>query len=306
MKLHILLFKRSVQLIPVVIGMITLVFFMQHLLGDPAGAILGDTTLETKEAWRKLHGLDKPVIEQYFTYISGLFQGDFGTTFRNQSPVLEQILPKLFSSIYLALVSFVMVLIFSIFIGVISAWQEGKIADHMAAIMSLVFISVPTFVTAPMLVWVLAVSLDAFPVSGMDKWNSVFLPALTLALPLSAYTGRMIRSGIVDVLGEDYIRTAKSKGLAQLSILVKHTLRNAFLPALTVLGMQLGFLLSGALITEIIFDWHGLGMLIYDAVKADEYNLASGAVIFMSLIYVFSNFLVDILYGVFDPRVTVE
>ena len=302
------LVKRILQLIPVLIGIATIVFFLQRLIpGSPADAVLGpDAPMEQKTEWLQKYGFDKPMGVQYVSYIEGLVQGDFGRTFADYKPIFEVIAPRLVQTAKLASVAFLLSLVFATFIGIISAARAGKFTDRLAAIFSLLAISAPSFIIGPILMWIFSVKLDWFPLTGSESALSYVLPAVTLGAALSAFTSRMIRSGLVDVLSEDYIRTARSKGLSPAQIIVKHALRNAFLPTLTILGMQLGVLLSGAVITEQIFAWPGLGSLTIEAVQSREYNLVSGCVIVMATIYVFANFLVDFLYRVLDPRVRMQ
>lgn len=297
--------KRLIQLVPVLLSIATLVFFLQRLVpGTPADAILGpDAPLEQKAQWLARFGFDKPVGEQYLTYLGGLFRGDFGRSFANYTPVFDLIRPRLWNTLQLATVAFCVSLAIATVSGVVSAYRAGKLTDKITALVSLLSISAPSFIVGPLLMWAFSVKLGWFPLTGNQSPSAFVLPAITLGAALAALTSRLVRSGIVDVLGEDYIRTARSKGLAPARILLKHALRNAFLPALTVLGMQLGVLLSGAVITEQIFSWPGLGSLTVESVQAREYNIVGACVLIMATIYVSCNFLVDVLYQILDPRV---
>lgn len=296
---------RIMQLLPVLWGIVTVVFILQRLIpGSPADAVLGpDAPDQQKAAWLERFGFDDPLLVQYGRFIGGLLQGDLGRSFADYRPVTEIIAPRLGVTFSLGLSAFVFSLVVATIVGVYSAARAGRLGDKLAAILSLLAISAPAFIIGPILLWVFAVRLGWFPLIGNDGWLSYVLPTVTLGSALAAFTSRMIRSGIVDVLGEDYVRTARSKGLSPIQVLIRHALRNAFLPALTVLGMQLGVLLSGTVITEQIFSWPGLGSLTLQSVQAREYNIVSGCVIVMAIVYVASNLLVDILYRVFDPRV---
>jgi len=297
--------QRFLQLIAVLWGVSSIVFFLQRMIpGSPADTILGvDASDADKIAWLTLYGFQDPLWKQYFNFIIHLCQGDLGRSYSGYISVTEIIMPRLWETIQLATVAFIFSILLATFVGVISAAFSGKFTDKAAAIISLLAISAPSFIIGPILMWLFAVKLDIFPLMGNFGASSFVLPGITLGASLAAFSSRMIRSGIVDVLQEDYIRTAKSKGLSPFTVLTKHALRNAFLPTLTVLGMQLGVLLSGTVITEQIFNWPGLGSLVVEAVQQREYNIVSGCVIIMATIYVACNLLVDILYRVFDPRV---
>jgi len=298
-------FQRFFQLLAVLWGVSSIVFFLQRMIpGNPADTILGvDASDADKLEWLAKYGLNDPLWNQYLNFLKNLIHGDLGFSYASFIPVTELILPRIWETVQLATVAFLFSIFIATFIGIVSASQAGKFLDKAAAIVSLLAISAPSFIIGPVLMWIFAVKLDYFPLMGNEGPSSFILPAVTLGASLAAFSSRMIRSGIVDVLQEDYIRTAKSKGLSQFIILTKHALRNAFLPTLTVLGMQLGVLLSGAVITEQIFNWPGLGSLIVEAVQQREYNIVSGCVIIMATIYVVCNLLVDILYRIFDPRV---
>jgi peptide/nickel transport system permease protein len=302
------IFRRLAQLIPVLLGIVTIVFFLQRLIpGNPAEAVLGvDAPLASKQEWLARYGFDKPILEQYVTYLMSLVRGDFGRTFANFTPVFEVIRPRLVETAKLAATAFTISVTIATGVGLVSAARAGRFVDKAAAVVSVLAISAPSFIIGPVLMWIFAVRLDWLPLMGNEGLLSYVLPAFTLGAALAALTSRMVRSGIVDVLSEDYIRTARSKGLPPWKVLVKHALRNAFLPALTILGMQLGVLLSGAVITEQIFSWPGLGTLTVEAVQSREYNLVSGCVLIMATVYVACNFVVDLLYRVLDPRVRVQ
>lgn len=302
------LVKRLPQMLLVMWGIATIVFFMQRLIpGNPAEVILGaDASLSAKTEWLVKYGFDKPIVQQYFIYFKNIVVGDLGRNFSDYSPVMSLILPRLWNTAQLALFAFGLSLTIAIILGVISAANAGNLVDKGAAMASLLAVSAPSFIIGPILMWVFSVKLDWFPLTGNEGIKSFILPGVTLGAALAALTSRMIRSGLVDVLSEDYIRTARSKGLCEFTILFKHALRNAFLPALTILGVQLGVLLSGAVITEQLFSWPGLGSLTVESVQSREYNVVSGCVLVMAFVYVSCNLLVDILYRVLDPRVRLQ
>ncbi|MES2614560.1 MAG: ABC transporter permease [Bdellovibrionota bacterium] len=299
------LLKRFIQLIFVLWGISTIVFFMERFIpGSPADSILGvDAPDVDKIAWLARYGFDKPLYEQYILFLKNLVEGDLGKSYATAANVTEIILPRLMETLRLASVAFIFSVLLATFFGLLSAANNGKSIDKLTAIFSLLAISAPSFIIGPILMWLFSVKLNVFPLMGNLSVSSFVLPSITLGSSLAAFSSRMIRSGLVDVLGEDYIRTAKSKGLSNSAVLIHHALRNAFLPALTVLGMQLGVLLSGTIITEQIFNWPGLGSLVLEAVQQREYNIISGCVMIMAVIYVLCNLAVDILYRIFDPRV---
>lgn len=299
------LVRRFLQLIPVLWGIVTIVFVLQRLIpGSPADIVLGpDAPDAQKIAWLERFGFNDPILTQYGNFMLGIIQGDFGRSFANYQPVTEIIFPRLGVTFLLALSAFLFSLVVATFIGVYSASRAGQLGDKIAAAASLLAISAPTFIIGPILLWFFSVKLGWLPLLGNEGVLSFVLPTVTLGSALAAFSSRMIRSGIVDVLGEDFIRTARSKGLGPTQVLVHHALRNAFLPTLTVLGMQLGVLMSGTVITEQIFSWPGLGSLTLQSVQSREYNIVSGCVIVMAIVFVLSNLCVDLLYRVFDPRV---
>jgi peptide/nickel transport system permease protein len=282
---------------------------MQRLIpGNPADFVLGvDASEQHKNDWLHDYGLDKSLLFQYGAFLKNLLFFDFGKTYASQIQVSSILIPRLLNTISLALFAFLFSMTLGLLLGTLSAAYEGKGVDNLVAILSILTISLPSFIIGPVLLWIFSVNLNFLPLMGNQNGISSFiLPGLTLGLPLAAYTIRMVRSGVVDVLNEDYIRTAYSKGLKKFQVYFKHALRNACIPTLTILGLQLGVLLSGTIITEAIFNWPGLGSLIVEAIQQREYNLVSGCVIIVSFIYVFSNFLVDIFYRILDPRVRVD
>lgn len=299
------LIKRFLQLIFVLLSISTIVFFLQHMIpGNPADIVLGiDASDADKSKWLERYGLNRPILIQYFDFFGQLLRGQLGYTYQGHQRVSDILWPRLWETAKLALCAFSFSITVATFFGVISALRAGRAVDKTTAIVSLLAISAPSFIIAPLLMWLFAVKWNVLPLMGNSEAASYVLPTITLGLSLAAFSSRMIRSGVVDVLQEDYIRTARSKGLPPSAVIFKHALRNAFLPTLTVLGLQLGVLLSGTVITEQIFNWPGLGSLVVEAVQQREYNIVSGCVLTMATIYVLSSLIVDILYCVFDPRV---
>jgi ABC-type dipeptide/oligopeptide/nickel transport system permease component len=301
-------FRKFFELLFVLWGISTLVFFLQRLIpGSPADMVLGfDASDVEKNAWLAKYGFNQTLLQQYFVFFKQLITLNLGNSYADYQPISTIIYPRFLITLRLASISFIFSVLLGLTIGLVSALYEGKIIDKMAAFFSLLAISAPSFVIGPLLIWVFSVKLQMVPLMEDASISSYILPAFTLGVPLAAFSGRMIRSGLIDTMQEDYIRTARSKGLSRHAVLMKHALQNALLPTLTIFGLQLGVLLSGTLITEQIFNWPGMGSLVVEAVQAREYNIVSGCVIIMATLYVGCNFIVDILYQAFDPRVRVQ
>lgn len=300
--------RKVIELFFVLWGISTLVFFLQRLIpGSPADMVLGfDASDIEKSEWLAKYGFNQPLFYQYVHFLKQLITFNLGNSYIDYQPITKIIYPRFLITIRLATISFVFSLVLAMFIGILSALNEKKTIDKMTAFFSLLAISAPSFVIGPLLIWIFSVKLQMVPLMEDASFAAYVLPAFTLGVPLAAFSGRMIRSGLVDTMKEDYIRTARSKGLSRSAVLIKHALRNALLPTLTIFGLQLGVLLSGTLITEQVFNWPGMGSLVVEAVQAREYNIVSGCVIIMATLYVSCNFIVDVLYQIFDPRVRVQ
>ncbi len=290
---------------PTILGVVTLVFFLIHLIpGDPVEVMLGErASAADLERLRSDLGLDRPLARQYGDFLRGLLRGDLGDSFFYRRPVHEVILGKLPATLELALAAMALTVLISIPVGTIAAVRKDTAVDRGAMFGSLLGISIPNFWLGPMLAILFSIKLGWLPVSGREGAASIILPALTLGTGLAAILSRMTRSSMLDVLGEDYLRTARAKGLPENRVIVKHGLRNALLPVITIIGLQLGALLSGAVITEIVFEWPGIGSLLIEAITARDYPLVQGCILVVSLGYVAANFLTDILYAAVDPRV---
>ena len=300
------LLKKILLTLPVFLGIYTAVFFLQRMIpGNPADLVLGpDTSLQEKALWTKSMGLDESTWYQYIFSLKRIFLHlDFGKSYYDSKPIFDIILPRLMITSKLAICAFLLAAIVSVFLGVFAAMHAGKALDKAVHFLGISAISLPSFVVGPLLLYFFSVKFDIFPLNGHKENLSIVLPSLTLAIPLTAFSSRMIRAGLVDVMNDDFIRTAVSKGLSRKEALVFHGLKNAFLPALTIMGLQLGVLLSGTVLTEQIFGWPGLGSLTVEAVQSREYPVVAGCVLTMAFIYVFCNFIVDLLYQFIDPRV---
>ena len=325
--------RRIVSLIPVLIGVSIIVFMFIHLIpGDPVLAILGErAAVENVERVRKQMGLDKPIWEQYFLYIGKLVQGDFGRSIRSNTPVMDEIQAKLPATAELALWAMIFAVVIGVPAGIISAARRNSIFDTVAMFVALIGVSMPVFWLGLMLAFVFSVWLGWLPFSGrldpnitlvphtgfmvldsliagnwkalVNSLSHLILPSLALATIPLAIIARMTRSSLLEELTQDYIRTAKSKGLAERTVLFRHALKNAFLPVVTTIGLQVGALLSGAILTETIFSWPGIGRWLYGAIQARDYPIVQGVALLITFIYVFVNLLVDISYAFLDPRI---
>ncbi|HJM82033.1 MAG TPA: nickel ABC transporter permease [Nitrospinota bacterium] len=299
------LIKRFFAMFPVAIGVVTLVFFIIHLTpGDPVEIMLGEqASIADKESLRKELGLDKPLLVQYVSFLGGLATGDLGKSLYTKKGVTESIMERYGATVELALCSMVIAIFIAIPLGVIAAAYRDTSVDRVAMGFSLLGVSMPSFWIGPLLILVFSVELGWFPVSGRSGFDSLILPSITLGTAMAAILSRLTRSSVIEALGEEYINTAKAKGGGELLILFKHALFNALLPVVTVAGLQFGALLAGAIITETIFAWPGIGRLTIQALNARDYSLAQGCVLAISLSYVFVNMLVDVIYAVVDPRI---
>lgn len=289
----------------VVVGVSTLVFLLVHLVpGDPVEAMLGERAQPSdRAALRAALGLDLPLWEQYRRYLTGLLQLDLGRSFLDQRPVAAVLAERLPATIRLALAGLGIALVIALPLGVLAARCRGTLVDSAAMTLSLAGISIPNFWLGPLLILVFSLWLGWTPVSGDETPAAIVLPAMTLGTALAAILARMVRASMLEVLGEDYIRTARAKGLGESAVLWRHALRNAWLPVLTVIGLQLGGLLAGAVITETVFGWPGVGSLLVDAIKARDFPVVQGCVLLISICYVLVNAVTDLAYVWIDPRI---
>jgi len=297
--------RRLLLLVPTVLGVLTLVFFLVHLIpGDPVEVMLGETASSADlNQLRADLGLDRPLGEQYARFLGGLARGDLGRSFFYRKPVLAVIGAALPATAVLAAAALAVALLIALPVGVVAAVRRNRLTDRLALVGSLVGVSMPNFWLGPLLIILFSFRLGWLPVSGREGASSLVLPALTLGTALSAILVRMTRASMLDVLGEDYLRTARAKGVGERTVIARHALRNALLPVVTIVGLQFGALLSGAVITENVFAWPGVGTLLIQAISARDYPLVQGCVLVISLCYVAVNFLTDALYAIIDPRV---
>ncbi len=296
--------KRLAQIIPVTLGVTFVVFLiMQMIPGDPAIILAGEgASQETVNELRENLGLNKPLAIQYTDYIKNLLQGDMGHSLKNNQPVFEEITARLPITIELAFYSILITIVLGLIAGIISAIRPYSFMDVGLMIVALLGISLPSFWLGILLMYVFSVQLHWLPVAGWDSAKHIILPAVTLGAGGAAIVARMTRSSMLEVVNQDYIRTAKAKGLKGYIIILKHALRNALIPVITVVGLQFGSLLGGTVLVESVFAVNGLGRMIVDAIRTRDIPIVQGGVLVASLIFVFINLFVDILYRIFNKR----
>lgn len=304
MNLATVISLRLLQAIPTLLGVVTLVFFLLHLVpGDPVDALLGETALAAdREAMRHALHLDVPVLEQYMHYLYGLLSGNWGASIIDQRDVLTRILERLPATAELAAVSLLLAVCLALPLGYWAARHAGKVQDTAAMGFSLLGVSIPNFWLGPMLMLVFSVALGWLPVSGMGQPGSLVLPAITLGTALAAMLSRMARSSWLEAMSMDSIRTARAFGVSERSIWWRHAARMAAIPVITMFALQLGAVLGGAVITETVFDWPGLGLLTIEAIQRRDYPLVQGCVLIIAIFYVLANLLADILGLLLDAR----
>ena len=297
--------SRLLSAIIVVFGVSCLVFMLIHLVpGDPVELMLGESARPAdREALRAALGLDQPVLTQLWHYLSGLVQFDLGESLHHRRPISDILVERIPATVELAVVSIIVAILISFPLGAIAAVKKDTAWDNVAMGFSLFGVSIPNFWMGPLLILVFSLWLGWFPVSGREGIDSLVLPALTLGTAMASILARMVRSTMLEVLSDDYIRTARAKGLSEGKVIFRHGMRNALLPVITLLGLQLGTLLGGAVITETVFSWPGVGQLTIDAIKTRDYPLVQACILLISLSYVGVNILTDIVYAWADPRI---
>lgn len=288
----------------VILGVLVLTFLLIHLVpGDPVEVMLGDSASVTdREALREQLGLNQPLLTQFGTYLNKLAHGDLGHSIHTKTPIIELFKARYPASVKLALLSLLIGLIIGIPLGVYAALKAGRWQDIVVTIISVRLSAMPVFWLGPMLMLVFAVWLGWLPVSGMDEPTSIILPALTLGFGLSAILTRMTRTSLLEVLNDDFIRTARAKGLSENVVIFRHALRAALLPIVTIFGLQMGSLLAGTVITETIFSWDGIGRLLVESIEKRDYPVTQACVLAVALSYVVINLLTDVVYRLVDPR----
>jgi ABC-type dipeptide/oligopeptide/nickel transport system permease component len=307
--------RRILLVVPIILVVLTLVFLLIRVVpGDPAVAALGDyASKEAIEAFRQRMGLDAPLWLQYFRYLSGVFRGDLGRSFITGVPVASQVASVLPYTLELTLAGLLFGVVFGIPLGILSAIRRNTLVDYLSRTFSLAGLSIPAFYLGILLILLFAVYLRLFPAVGagsfsdpLDNLRHLFLPALTLGLIMTAFTARMSRSAMLNILQEDYIRTARSKGLAEWVVLYGHAFRNALIPIVTIVGIYAIVLIGSSVMTEIVFSRPGLGRLLVGAMKQRDYNTLQSVMVIYTGFVVFINLLTDLVYGIVDPRISYE
>ncbi len=299
------LFKRLFAVLPVVFGVLLLTFLLVHLVpGDPVEVMLGESAATAdRAALRAELGLDRPLPMQFIDYVGKLLHGDFGTSIHSHAPIAGLLAERLPATARLALLSLSMALVVGLPLGVAAALRQHRWPDRLAMISALTLSAMPHFWLGPLLMLVFSLWLGWLPVSGMETNASILLPALTLACGLTAILTRMTRASLLEVLNEDFVRTARAKGLSETTVVLRHALRAALLPVLTIVGLQLGSLLAGAVITETVFGWEGIGRLLVESIEKRDYPVTQACVLVIALTYVLVNLATDLLYSRIDPRI---
>jgi peptide/nickel transport system permease protein len=302
---HKYIIRRLLLLIPVMLGVTFLVFTIMYFTpGDPAKLILGESAQpEQVEALREEMGLNDSFIVQYFRFITKALTGDFGRSYSTKKPVFDEVFARFPATLKLTVAAMIIAVIIGIPVGIISATKQYSALDSISMIGALIGVSMPVFWLGLMLILVFSVKLRVLPSSGSDTLLHLILPAFSLGVGSAAIITRMTRSSMLEVIRQDYIRTARSKGVAEKKVINKHALKNALIPVVTVIGLQFGGLLGGAVLTESVFSWPGLGRLMVDAIKQKDSPTVLASVVFISVTFSVVNLLVDMLYAFIDPRI---
>ncbi|MFA7350169.1 MAG: nickel ABC transporter permease [Methylotenera sp.] len=299
------LLRRFMNFITVIFGVLLLTFLLIHLVpGDPVEVMLGESASSAdRAALRADLGLNQPLIQQFGSYLSKLAHGDFGQSIHTKTPIIDLLKTRYPATVKLALLSLMIGLVVGVPLGIYAALKANHWQDFIVTIVSVRLSAMPAFWLGPMLMLIFAVWLGWLPVSGMDSSTSIILPAVTLGFGLSAILTRMTRTSLLEVLNDDYIRTARAKGLSEKTVILRHALRAALLPIITIVGLQMGSLLAGTVITETIFSWDGIGRLLVESIEKRDYPVTQACVLVVALSYVVVNLCTDILYRLADPRV---
>jgi len=297
--------RRLLSALPVLFGVATLVFALIHLIpGDPAAALAGEGATPAEiAALRHALGLDRPLLVQYGSFLAGLARGDLGTSLRYNTPVAREIAARLPFTAALAAAAMAVALAVALPLGVVAAVYRGRLVDRLAMTLAVVGVSLPTFWLGPLLAIVFAVELGWLPVAGSGDWRHLVLPAVTLGTALAALLARMTRASLAEELGEPYVLAARARGLSRRRAILRHAFRNCLIPVVTVAGLQVGALLTGAIITETIFAWPGVGRLLIQAIAFRDYPLVQGCVLLIAATYVLVNLATDLVYAALDPRI---
>jgi peptide/nickel transport system permease protein len=305
--------RRLLQAIPTILLASVIVFLMIYLIpGDPATVVLGPNAFPAQiEATKEEMGLDKPLPVQYLIWVGRVVQGDLGESFINGFPVWDLIMRRLAATVQLTLAALLLASVLALAVSILSVMYRGRLVDRLVGIWLGLSYAVPTFWLGVLLIILLSTQLDLLPPTGYasvvqhpgEAWRYLLMPALTLGIYTSSVLARFLRSSLFEVIGQDFIRTAQAKGLKEQHVLFRHALKNALIPVVTILGVQFGTLLGGAVVTEAVFDWPGVGQMLLYSIRVRDYTVVQGTVMFLVIAFVVINLLTDIAYGVIDPRI---
>src|SRR6266513_3610175 len=293
--------RQLIQLVVVIIGISVLAFVILHVLGDPVLLLLPQNAgKEEFERYRKLLGLDRPIWRQYWTFASRAIQGDFGKSWYADTPAFSLVLERMPPTIYLTLAGLGVALLIALPLGVLAALKRHSFVDTLCTLLAVAGQAMPIFWLGIMLIIIFAVRLRLLPASGYGTWQNFVMPAVCLGAFLAPITMRLVRSGLIEVMNMEFIKTARAKGVAERMVVIKHAFRNACIPVITVLGLQFGQLLGGAIITETVFAWPGVATLTVESIRNQDFPVVQCAVVLLALLIVTANFLVDMIVGVID------
>ena len=298
--------RQLLQLGVVIVGISMLAFAILHVIGDPVLLLLPlNAGKEEYERYHKLLGLDKPVYVQYWKFASRAVQGDFGKSWYTDTPAFKLVLERMPPTLYLTSAGLLAALLIALPLGILAALKRHSFVDNVCTMLAVAGQAMPIFWLGIMLIIIFAVRLKALPASGYGTWQHFLMPAFTLGAFLAPITMRLVRSGVIEIMNMDYIRTARAKGVGENTVVVKHAFRNACIPVITVLGLQFGQLLGGAIVTETVFAWPGVATLTVDSIRNQDFPVVQCAVVLLALIIVSVNFVVDMIVGLIDPRIRI-
>lgn len=303
--------RRIVGLVPVLLGVTFLVFAMLWIApGDPVVALLGESaqgiSSEALAELRHAYGLDRPFLVQFGSYLADVVRGDLGVSVRSSQPVLSEVMSRFPATLSLAGSAMLVAIVIGMVFGVLAAVYRGTVVDHAAVVVALLGVSVPVFWSGLVLMLVFALYLGWLPASGFGSWRHLLMPAFAVGFSSAAFIARITRASLIEALRQDYVRTARSKGLSPRVVRLKHALRNALLPVVTVVGLQFGGLLGGAVLTETVFAWPGVGRMLVDAIRSRDMPLVQGSVLFVAVVFIVVNLVVDLSYAALNPKVRYE
>jgi peptide/nickel transport system permease protein len=299
--------RQLVQLVVVVVGVSMLAFAILHVIGDPVLLLLPQNAgKEEYERYHKLLGLDRPLYVQYWRFATRAAQGDFGKSWYTDTPAFRLVVERMPPTIYLTLAGLGVALLIALPLGILSALKRHSLADNLCTLLAVAGQAMPIFWLGIMLIIIFAVRLRVLPASGYGTWENFLMPSFTLGAFLAPVTMRLVRSGVIEVMSMEYIKTARAKGVAEWVVVIKHAFRNACIPVITVLGIQFGQLLGGAIVTETVFAWPGVATLTVESIRNQDFPVVQCAVVLLALVIVAVNFIVDMIVGLIDPRIRVN